>query len=430
MLHKGCRGDSEYLMTRATIDDTRLDLAYISPLNPVQSGLSDYSEALLPALSEFASITLYSDCGMPSNPLIAEQFRIRPIQLLPRYRTQHDLRLYQIGNSTHHQSAFDSCRRLPGVITLHEPFLHHGFCGASSLRYRREVFYELGCPDRAGVERLARCLVDWTSADNRQQLMVVPLIGRLVDSSLGIIVHSRTARQIVESHRSVRSSHRQHPVQITVIPQPMHVIDVCHPLESRVEFGWPEEAVVFGIAGAIQATKEPHLVLRAFARGVAILSHACLAFMGETPKDDGLPDLARELGVADRVTFVGRVDPLDRMHRAMAACDVIINLRQPTIGETSGTALRAMALGRPLIVRDVGWYSELPDEACLKIGPGAGVDDLASAMLTLGTSSEARQRLGDEARRYVQTECDVSTVARRYAEFLWAVYEQGVGGLC
>ena len=407
-------------MNRATISNTRFDLAYVSPLNPMPSGLSDYSEALVPALSEFAQITLYSDCGTPSNPLIAGRFPVRPVQLLPRYRTQHDLRLYQVGNSPDHRSAFDNLRRMPGVVTLHEPFLHHGFWAISPVRYRREMFYELGHPDENAVERCAALIVE----DDRVQLLPTPLIGRLVDSSLGIVVHSRAARQIIEDCRSRRSFRRQHPALVAVIPQLMSVPDGCHPLDGRAEFGLPAEALIFGVAGTVHPVKEPHLILRAFARAATTLANAWLVFIGKVIVGCDVLALASDLGIADRVILLGRVDPLDRMHRAISACDVIINLRQPTIGETSGTALRAMALSRPLTVRDVGWYSELPDTACLKIGPEAGAVELASTMLALGTSSEMRHRLGDEALRYVRGECDASVVARRYAEFLWSVYEQ------
>ncbi len=400
------------------VDSTELDLAYISPLNPVRSGLSDYSEALLPFLSRLASVTLYSDCGTPSNPAIAERFVVRPVQLLSRYCTQHDLRLYQLGNSPQHRSAFDNLRRLPGVITLHEPFLHHGLYGVSPLRYYREVFYDLGVPDWTAAKNLADCMV----SSDLGQMMDTLLIRRLIDSSLGIIVHSRTARRMIEDYRSVHPCRQRRLLRVAVIPQLMPIPGLDGP-PNRGEIGLPEEALIFGVAGTIQPAKEPRLVLRAFARVVTRLTHARLVFVGEMPEECGVLALTRDLGIADRVIFLGRVDPLDRMHRVIAACDVIVNLRQPTIGETSGTALRAMALGRPLIVRDVGWYSELPDSSCLTIRPDAGVDELASGMLALGTSTEARRKLGQEALRYVRRECDAPTVARRYYEFLQMVYE-------
>jgi hypothetical protein len=96
----------------------RLRIACISPLNPLQSGISDYTETLLPFLHEFFDLTLYSDCGVPTNPLIAEQFPVYPVSDLFKHYSQYDLRLYQIGNSPHHRNAFTVLRTLPGVVVL------------------------------------------------------------------------------------------------------------------------------------------------------------------------------------------------------------------------------------------------------------------------------------------------------------------------
>jgi glycosyltransferase involved in cell wall biosynthesis len=399
--------------------EEKLDLAYISPFNPIPSGLSDYSETLIPALAKYFEITLYSDCGTPTNPLIAEQFPLHPVSLLSEHHQEHDLRLYQIGNSPDHRSAFNQVRRLPGIITLHEPFLHHGLLAISPLRYRRELSYELGPIKQSTVERFMNLTIE----DDRIQLLGAPLIGRIVDSSLGIVVHSETALHTITTHYLTPSYHQRRPVQKVVIPQLMPVLETYLPTSTREEFDLPKEALIFGTLGTIHPTKEPHLMLHAFAQTVKTLPNAKLVFIGAMPDDYNVPGLARELDIEPWVSFLKRVDPIDRMHRAISACDVIINLRRPTIGETSSAALRAMALERPVIVRDVGWYSELPSEKCFKINLEAGIEELASAMLTLATSPQMRQQIGKAARRYVQKECNAPTVARRYAEFLWNVYE-------
>ena len=74
----------------------------------------------------------------------------------------------------------------------------------------------------------------------------------------------------------------------------------------------------------------------------------------------------------------------------MAACDVLVILRSPTMGETSGTAIRALSLGKPLVVSDVGWFAELPDDVALKVP----VDEREVAAL-----AAALELLADAARR-------------------------------
>lgn len=398
---------------------TKIHLAYISPLNPTLSGISDYSEALVPELAEFFQIVLYSDCGLPSNPQIAEQFQVYPVLDLLQHHRRHDLRLYQLGNSPHHRNAFTALRFLPGVVVLHEPFLHHGLYYSSPVQYCRELFYEIGAPNWMSLKQMQQALQE----DDRQQLLEYPLIGRIVDTSFGIIVHSQAARSIVERYFAKPTSYRRAFPKIRVIPQPINVPNSFAMHECRTKLELSQKAVIFGMAGFIHPVKEPHLALQAFASLQADLPDTLFLFIGEVLQETGdLISQARELRVAEKVIVLGRTEPLERMHQALAACDIILNLRRTTIGETSAVALRAMALGKPVVVRDIGWFSELPDDACVKIGPEDGVEQLAAVMRALATSQEMRFRIGQKAQDYVRRTCDPSQVAQQYAEFLWDVY--------
>jgi glycosyltransferase involved in cell wall biosynthesis len=395
----------------------RLSIAYISPLNPTPSGISDYSEMLIPCLAEHMDIVLFHEGQKPSN--ISHKFPVYPIQELYNQRSRLDLRLYQVGNSPCHRGTFGLLRTLPGVVVLHEPFLHHGLYYCSPLHYRRELFCELGAPDWVRLRQMEQALFH----DDRQALLDVPLISRIVDSSLGILVHSQTARQIVEACRAKSAFCRPDLPKIMVVSHLMPVLDSGEIPEHRARLGLPQDALIFGMAGFIHPVKEPYLALQAFARLRSDFPQALFLFIGEVLQETGdLLAFASDLGLADKVMILGRVEPLERLHQAMSACDVILNLRRTTIGETSAIALRAMALGKPVVVRNTGWFSELPDEACVKIGPEDGVEELVAVMRALASSPEMRLHLGQEARRYVERECDPRRVARQYAEFLWDVY--------
>ena len=64
----------------------------------------------------------------------------------------------------------------------------------------------------------------------------------------------------------------------------------------------------------------------------------------------------------------GRTSTRTRLWALMAACDVCVNLRSPTMGETSGTRdPRALARQAAVVVSDVGWFAELPDDVALKV---------------------------------------------------------------
>jgi glycosyltransferase involved in cell wall biosynthesis len=110
------------------------------------------------------------------------------------------------------------------------------------------------------------------------------------------------------------------------------------------------------------------------------------------------------------------------MWSLMAACDVLVNLRYPTMGETSGSVIRALSLGKPLLVSDVGWFSELPDDVVLKVP----VDELEVVTLAaaLEFAAEHSGVLGSAARDYVEREHSLSSVADAYV----AALEVAAGG--
>ena len=75
--------------------------------------------------------------------------------------------------------------------------------------------------------------------------------------------------------------------------------------------------------------------------------------------------LIQSLGLARHVRVLG-FRPIDEFVGYLAACDIVLNLRYPTVGENSGTLMRALGLGKAVIVSQVGSFSELPDSICLK----------------------------------------------------------------
>ena len=119
----------------------------------------------------------------------------------------------------------------------------------------------------------------------------------------------------------------------------------------------------------------------------------------------------------DAVILTGHLDDLRDFTSWVAAADVLVNLRFPTVGETSATALRGMAAGRPVIVSDHGWYAELPDDACVKVAPNDS-EALYQAMRRLAENPALRHGIGQRAAAYVQRDHSLATAAQRYRDFI------------
>ncbi|MGH3141649.1 MAG: glycosyltransferase family protein, partial [Gaiellales bacterium] len=121
----------------------------------------------------------------------------------------------------------------------------------------------------------------------------------------------------------------------------------------------------------------------------------------------------------------GYVDE-ERLWSLMESCDTVVSLRSPTMGETSGTVVRALSAGIPLVVSDVGWFSELPDTVAVKVAPDEReVETLAAELERLLRDHAARYSMGAAALELATTEHAVDRVADLYV----AALEEAAGGV-
>src|SRR4029077_5814751 len=105
--------------------------------------------------------------------------------------------------------------------------------------------------------------------------------------------------------------------------------------------------------------------------------------------------------VSPGVVVVGRTE-IDRFLLYMTAVDVAVNLRYPSAGETSGTLIRLLGLGKPVIVSNTGSFAEIPDDCWAKVSLEKTEEELLAAYPPrLAKAADRRRRMGDNARRHM-----------------------------
>jgi glycosyltransferase involved in cell wall biosynthesis len=338
--------------------------------------------------------------------------KILPAAEYESRRDDFDLPLYQMGNSEHHEAIYDLLLRYPGVVVLHEVYLHHFVqhhtVGRGDwLGYGRELAYEMGSDGR----RLGRAI---HAARTDAPLFAVPLNQRVVDAALGLIVHSQYAADRIRRERP--------GALVGIAPAP---VEMRPGRSRRADLALPDDVVLFGSYGQLTAEKQIEPALRAFRRARETQPNAHYLLAGEAAPDVDVAALIDNLDLNEAVHHVGYVGDLNSFVDWIHTADVVINLRQPTVGETSAVALRALAAGKALIVFDHGWYSELPDTAAAKIPPG-DEDALQAAMERLAGSAELRRDMGQAAWRYARHRCLPAHTADAYVDFLRQVLAAGI----
>ncbi len=371
-----------------------MKVALFSPMPPERSGIADYSALLLPALrARCEAVTVKRGAKKP-----------------PRGT---DLCVYHIGNNPDaHGWIVEALRRTPGVVVLHDFVLHHLVAGLTI--GRRDGHGYLDAMEREGgvVGRLlGHAVLDkripplW---ENRPEDF--HLAGEVLDLATGLIVHSRYVQG------KARAAGFEGPVWI--VPHPAFPV----PDLAAADVGGEP---LFGTFGNVNASKRVPQLLEAFATVRQRHEASALLLVGATSPGFDLDRRLQRLGL-DGAGLVreGYVDER-RLWELMAAADVHVNLRSPTMGETSGTAIRALSLGRPLIVSDVGWFSELPDDVALKIPVDEQeVDTLVAALELLATRPDVRRTMGAAAQALARREHDLDRVAELYV----SAFEQAAGG--
>jgi glycosyltransferase involved in cell wall biosynthesis len=185
------------------------------------------------------------------------------------------------------------------------------------------------------------------------------------------------------------------------------------------------DGFVVGCFGVVNASKRIPELLTAIAKVRELHPDVTLLLVGPTSPGFDLDRRLQRLGLAgDGLVREGWIDEA-RLWALMGGCDVLVNLRHPTMGETSGSVIRALTLARPLVVSDVGWFAELPAEAALKIPADEHeVELLTRALELLVTREDVRAAMGHAGAVLAHREHDVERVADLYA----AALEQAAGG--
>jgi glycosyltransferase involved in cell wall biosynthesis len=196
------------------------------------------------------------------------------------------------------------------------------------------------------------------------------------------------------------------PEQYRVIPNGVDVarFDLPRdPVPGRVLF-----------LGRLARQKRPDLAVQALAR----FDGAELQVANEGPERAAVERLAAELGVADRVRFLGYRDDVPAL-LSQAACLLLTSDYEGA----SFTVLEAMAAGVPVVATRVGGVDEALDGAGVVVEPGDAAAVAAGLERVLG-DLVAAERLGEAGRRRAR---ERFTRERMVADTV-ALYEELAGG--
>ncbi|HYG82682.1 MAG TPA: glycosyltransferase family 4 protein [Pyrinomonadaceae bacterium] len=383
-------------------------IAWLSPLPPQRSGIAHYSYWLVKALKPYFEIDLYHDGGELAADLRRE-FDVYPHSAFAGRYGRYDEAVYHLGNhSDFHRGIYELAWNFPGTVELHDynlaAFMYQTFHHRDDGRlYAQALIDGYGDEAREAFQALAEGRVP--------DPMRFPMSRAVAARSRKVVVHHRWVKTQLGGGRHVE-----------IIP--LFTRLERRPTREEVEsfkkrFGLRDTHFVVSCLGFVNVNKLPWLQAEVVGRLIRDGYPVQLVFAGESaPEVESLKSEVRAAGLGRDIIFTGYLDEKDYFS-AVFASDVIVNLRNPSMGEASATLMHALAAARPTIVSDLNQYREFPDKVCWKLAHGENqADELYAYLAALLSDKYLRAAISSNAAEYVRTVLGWEKIIARWRQVI------------
>jgi glycosyltransferase involved in cell wall biosynthesis len=390
-----------------------MHIAFFTPLAPLQTALADHSEGLLPYLAQGADIDLFIDEGyQPASQNIVERFNIYSYKEFPGRAAEYDLNVYVMGNNpTFHGYMHALMHNHPGVVVLHDTQFQHYYIertlGHGDIRaYQAEMEYAYGEAGRRAAALALAGQIDRIRG-------IYPLVERIVDRSLGVIVYNDFA------YRDLLMRCPQADVQRLnyhfYLPQGFSAELDVQALKKR----WGVDgSFLVGTFGLFTSPdRRIDICLQAFKRFLNTRPDARYLLVGTHSPEYDVLDMIQSYELEDSVTLTGWMDALE-FAQHLCVPDIAIHLRYPHLGGTLYTPIRLLGLGQPAILSDIEPLAEFPEGCCAKVIPDEYEEDTLLEMLEyLAEHEDLRRQMGENGRQFIHENYNVTQIAQQHLDF-------------
>lgn len=390
-------------------------IAWFTPFSP-RSAIGHYSAAILAELATGHRVTVFSPAGSGADLPRSTAHPLVPLPDLPTPAllaalSEFDAVVYNMGNyPPYHLHIYETAVRFPGVVVLHDLVMRDFFLDyAMRVTGQPDLFpallgYAHG-PDAEGHGRdVVRGRV--TEQINDPRRLVWPLFLPSLRGAVGAVVHSAYAHRRVCEAVSL-------PVAQLNFPLFGPARELASATRAPAPSGGPVRLLTFGM---LNPNKLIHTTIEAIGQSRTLRARVRFEVIGggEDGYKAGLNEVIRRHRLEKVVDLAGW-QPDDRLRSALAAADVVVNLRNPHTGESSASLLDSLVAGVPTVVWDHGFYSEFPDDIVVKV---KAEEELGPALERLVDDPGLRADMGRAAREHAVRRFDTTAYCTGLTKFL------------
>lgn len=344
-------------------------IAWISPLPSEHTDIANYSARILPFLAAHTRVFAISSSHKTphykaSHPNISIHHINDAADIIKNYSA---IPFYNIGNNIHfHGSIIDICRHIPGVLILHDTRLQDLMCGyfqknggwpRKYTETMTSLYGKKGCK--------AATMVSTGKAAPHTISTDFPFVEYFSSNAQAAIIHNIDLFDEIISRLAI-------PVTYLDLPFPSIKLDgFSNIYDVNSDF----KIFMFGFLGKNRGLNEA-------LHAVAETPQAILDIHGAIDEREKFHQLVKSLGIEKRVTFHGFTEE-HVLNAGIRGAHLVLNLRNPTMGEASGSQLRIWACGTPSVVVDHGWYATMPDGTAFKVNPHRILEGVHTAIRSI-----------------------------------------------
>ncbi|MGY4726325.1 glycosyltransferase family 4 protein [Burkholderia pyrrocinia] len=365
-------------------------IALVTPWPPQASGIADYAYNLASRIAGPSLIVhvVTNERAPAALPGIVFH-HVEDVSAGRLDFSDFDAIIVQMGNHPHfHGYMLDIIQKHPCTVELHDLLLHHCAMGESGMSNGGEHYYQW--IENAYGSSVADQFRAFMKKDgdilNCPIASVYPCSDFITEKAVHVIVHSMYAKNaLIQSGRVS---------EVSVIP-------LCYGVRKFARTPSSDGTPVrIGVFGGIQRNRQVDVILDVLGDIDSKFTNWSLDLVGDVDGDCAeFLNKPRSFGISEKVRFHGRL-ALDELEECMSRCDIVISLRNPTMGETSGVVVRALEMGAVSVVSNVGWYSELPDFV-FKVENETVHESLKETLLPLLTNPRLREEVSRQTKDYV-----------------------------
>ncbi len=384
-------------------------IAILTPWPEQETGIAHYEYQKVPFLRKYYDIDIYTD-AVKQKCKKYEDVGFFPIKDFKTNRHKYKHVMYQMGNNSEfHKEIFEQLVENGGVVEIHDyvmtPFFFHSYLlKGNPLPFQRAM--ELGYGEKGKEEfQLAEKTM------RQPDMYEYPMSHSVAEYADKVLFHNHWSAEQLQNQKT------------GVIPLPCYeteefaegvVQSTVKKLKQKYDV---HSEIVIGCFGWVNENKRPQVVVNAV-RELIKLGYSIKLFFWGKAADNSIPNLAKSLQIHNSV-FVSGYLTKEEYAAAMEMTDIVINLRYPSMGESSGTLCESFKAGKAVIVSELNQYTEFPDDVCWKVPICAQEQELLQSYLScLIEREEVRYALGENARNYADVVLNPEKIAMQYYKFL------------